>query len=151
MDVLFFVSFFREGFFFFIVTSMSLFCLILEYYLKYQAMIDDFFCKHVYILEGFFFFLKLEPRLKDFINLNENKKKRVSNSGLFFVKPFLHWGHLELEMKLNFWDKIARNSRYHPSIHPYMHIREAGAETCTHAWGAKMVNLEAYHVLLINY
>jgi hypothetical protein len=80
----------EKAFFFFIVTSMSLFCLILEYYLKYQAMIDDFFCKHVYILEGFFFFLKLEPRLKDFINLNENKKKRVYNSGLFFVKPFLH-------------------------------------------------------------
>jgi hypothetical protein len=31
----------------------------------------------------------------------------------------MHWDHLELEMKLNFWDKIARNSRYHPSIHTY--------------------------------
>jgi hypothetical protein len=69
MDVLFFVCFFREGFFFFIVTSMSLFCLILEYYLKYQAMIDDLFCKHIYIyiyiyLGGFFFFFEIRTAAK---------------------------------------------------------------------------------------
>jgi len=151
MDVLFFVCFFREGFFFFYRYLHVPFLLNLGILSEISGHDRWFLLQTCIYLGGFFFFLKLEPRLKDFINLNENKKKRVSNSGLFFVKPFLHWGHLELEMKLNFWDKIARNSRYHPSIHPYMHIREAGAETCTHAWGAKMVNLEAYHVLLINY